>query len=482
MGADKAAELGPLPSTIAGMCSGTCLPRGLAAALLSFALAACSGCSGGARDLAPPNVVVVCIDTVRADHTSLHGYDRPTTPNLERIAANGLVLGHHFANASWTKPSVASIITGLHPSAHGSRVGQFSAKKKQQFVEVLADANVTMAEVFRDEGYHTVAHVTNYNMLARFGYDQGYEEYQFVEGATGDQKVNGSDREAVEFALEALRSADRPVFAWVHMMSVHQYIAPEDERPFAAGPGEVTPVDEDATAFGRVRNYDTIEAAVADYDNAIRYTDKLVGELYDTLRAEHPNTILVVTSDHGEEFYEHGGFEHASTLYNEMLRVPAILTGPGVPVGRTAGITDSIDLLPTLYELCTGELEAGMFRGQTVVANGELVDGKPATFAEQHHRGPYRRFALVQEGQKLIRSERKKNGKVSRELFDEPFAIEGADRSSEADPELIERFEAHIDLLHKAAKAHHDRHVGDTATEELSEEDIAALRALGYVE
>lgn len=447
--------------------------------LVALCLLALTACSQASR----PNVVVVCIDTVRADHTSLYGYERQTTPNFERIAERGLVLGRHFANASWTKPSVASIITGLHPSAHGSRVGQFSTKKdKPQFVEMLSQQHQTMAEVFREEGYQTVAHVTNYNMLGRFGYDQGYDTYKFVGGATGDNRVNGSDREAVEFALEALENAEGPLFAWVHMMSVHQYIAPEPYRRFTADPENRTPIDRDATAHGRVRNYEILEDAVADYDNSILYTDALVGELYGTLQSHFPNTILLVISDHGEEFYDHGGFEHGSTLYNEMLLVPALLVGPGVPVGRVDGITDSLDLLPTLYDLALGDIEPGLFAGQSVVRGGSPTTGKGSSFAEQHHRGPYQRYAVVEEaGTKLIRSERKKNGAVFFELFDDGFEIEGRDTSKSA-PGEVQRLEADIESLRDGAEAHYQTFVGETETTELRPEDLESLKAIGYVE
>ena len=446
---------------------------------LAAAAAACSQPAEPADGL--PNVVVVCIDTVRADHTSLYGYERPTTPNLERIAAEGLVLGRHFANAPWTKPSVASIITGLHPSAHGSRVGQFT-EAEDQFVEVLSDENLTMAEVFQAAGYLTLAHVTNYNMLGRFGYDQGYDEYRFVEEATGDTKVNAADRAAVKFALEALEAEEGPVFAWVHMMSVHQYIAPPRYQRFHAPEGELTRIDEDAIAYGRVQEYDTVEGAVADYDNAILFTDALVGRLFDTIREEHPNTILLVTSDHGEEFYDHGGFEHASTLYNEMLLVPAVLWGPGVPTGRIEGITDSIDLLPTLVELATGRPAEGPFPGVSVLDGGAPGNGKPATFAEQHHRSPYQRYSIVEDGAKLIRNERKRTGVVTYQLFRDAFAIEGKAAGPRKAPELRERLSEVIDLMRRAAEAHHAEHVGDTETEALSPEDLAELKALGYVE
>ena len=136
----------------------------------------------------------------------------------------------------------------------------------------------------------------------------------------------------------------------------------------------------------------------------------------------------------------------------------------------------------TLYELATGELEEGMFRGRSVLEGGQATAGKPATFAEQHHRGPYQRYSVVEDGAKLIRSERKKNGKVSFEFYENGFEIEQVEGRADPDPGALERLEASMDLLRRAAKAHYDRFIGDTETESLTPEDLAELQALGYVE
>ena len=134
------------------------------------------------------------------------------------------------------------------------------------------------------------------------------------------------------------------------MMGVHQYFAPEEFLRFE--PDGATPVDMTTPGARRVEQFETIENSVAQYDNSILFDDDLVGQIYDRIVEQHPNTILIVTSDHGEEFMDHGAWEHCSTLYNEMLKVPLLMVGPGVPEGvRVDGITDSLDLFPSILAL-----------------------------------------------------------------------------------------------------------------------------------
>ena len=129
-------------------------------------------------------------------------------------------------------------------------------------------------------------------------------------------------------------------------MAVHQYESPPAARLFTSKAR--TPIALDARQRWRVEKYGSLEKAVDAYDNAVVFTDRLVGELFNAIAARFPDTLLIVTSDHGEEFFDHGGYEHGLTLYNEVLWVPCVLWGPGVPRGEVAEVTDSLDLLPTI--------------------------------------------------------------------------------------------------------------------------------------
>ncbi len=313
-----------------------------------------------------PNVVFILIDTLRADHCSVYGYHRETTPHMKRIAQTGLKLENHFVNAPWTKPSTASIFSGLHPTAHGSRTGQFEDLEKDNtsFVEVLKPEVETMAEILKANGYSTHAFITNYHLTPEFGYAQGYDHYHFDAYGADRDVVCGKDKELLEGAVKALQNNNgKPKFIWCHLMSVHAYRFPPGFGKFQAH--RFTPIPVDAKQPEVVENYNSLEQVIADYDNSIRYTDHLVGTFFDYILAHAPHTIFIVTSDHGEEFYEHGGFEHARTLYNEILKVPCVIWGPGVPTGVYTGLSDSIDLMPTVLENLGISVNKDL-RGQTL--------------------------------------------------------------------------------------------------------------------
>lgn len=450
----------------------------------------CLGCGTDAASGPgqPPDIVVVCIDTLRADHTSLHGYERATTPALERMAAEGLWLTHHLANSSWTKPSVASMLTGLPPTTHGSRTGQFvhpsSGRDARPEIEVLSERLFTLPEVLSEHGYFTCAHVTNYNMVARFGYAQGYDEYRFEDDATDERVVHRSDQEAIEFAKQRLRTHQGPVFAWVHLMSVHQYASPPTGRLFRSRAR--SPVAGGAVASQRLEPYEWVEQAVDDYDDAVRACDQLVGELWDWMRVNRPNSILIVTSDHGEEFGEHDGFEHGSTLYGEQLHVPLVIAGAGVPAQRMDELTDSLDLFPTVLSLAGIELEDQRLPGRALIENGATTGGKRLSFAEQHARGPWRRVSAVGLAQadagKLIRSWRKLDGSEEVQYFTDAFGGELANEYASGDPETMRALWQALEAYQTEAAAEFDRRVGTRVTTTLDASEVDVFQGLGYAD
>ncbi|MCP3919533.1 MAG: sulfatase [bacterium] len=426
--------------------------------------------------------VVVCIDTLRADHTSVYGYERDTTPHLARIAADGLVLRSHYANATWTKPSVASMLTGLHPTAHGSREGQFinpRRDRESRAVDALSDKHDTLAEVFGEAGYVTGAHVTNINMLPKFGYAQGYDDYNFVRDATAVDHVNASDREAIAYARRNLADARKPQFVWVHIMSVHQYTSPAPSRPFACE--AKTPIDRDAPAHGRVRDYEFLEDAVTDYDNSIHFVDGLVGELFDFVQNEVPNTVLCVTSDHGEEFYEHGGFEYGTTVYDEMVRIPGVFHGPLVPRGEVAGFSDSLDLFPSLLAIA-GVTDAAerLPHGQRLFEGGVPSPGKEPVFAEQHDRTAHRRHTGLDGSGKFIRRQHKKTGEERFEFYSEAGRIEGENEFAGLPEGDSERYRGRLSDFESQARRWFEKYVGVLDRSTVGLRDFEAFRSLGY--
>ena len=432
-----------------------------------------------------PNVVIILVDTLRADHCSLYGYRRNTTPNLKRIAAKGLKLENHFANSPWTKPSVASIITGLLPTAHGSRIGQFEdlKEKKSPLVEVLNPGVKTLAETLKENGYSTHAFLSNWHLTPKFGYAQGYDDYYLqadwhFEGGVWklDKKLMHSTAEV----LEKNKEKGKPVFIWCHLMSVHDYCSPTDSDKFL--PERSTPIPKDAAQIRRVKDYDSIEKAVCDYDASILYVDRLVGELFDFIVTHAPNTIFIVTSDHGEEFYEHGGFDHSRTLYNEILRVPGVIWGPGVPTGVMTHMSDSIDLLPTILTYLGIDVDSDLKGSALFRGNNICREKEKEVFAEQHHFGHYKRFTLIRDGKKMIINRHKKTGEEIFEFYGDALDIEKKNIFDSMGREMVKQFKQIINRYKKENILYFKRKIGKRQYKNLDKEDIQRLRSLGYIE
>ncbi len=336
--------------------------------------------------------------------------------------------------------------------------------------ESISPKLLTMGEILQQAGYKTKAFVRNYHLTPEFGYDHGYDEYHFVPGKHDDAAT-------MRACIDALRGESDPVFVWCHLMAVHDYKSPRELHKFK--PDGATPINRKAPQSGRVKAYKHLEDVVAAYDNSILFDDSLIGELFDSVKRKDPETVIAVTSDHGEEFYEHGGFEHVHTLYNELLRVPLVLWGPGVPPGNVEGLTDSIDVLPTLLQVLGIETEH-QFPGKAFADPAEWRQGKAESFSEQHHRGPFRRYALIRGETKLILSINKRNGKRRLEFYRDRRAIERNNVIDEVDEAKIAEILVSIEQRRGQADEYFKQVVG-SSFKFLDEYDIEHLRSLGYV-
>ena len=296
--------------------------------------------------------MVVVIDTLRADHLSLHGYARPTSPRLDALAAEGLWFDRAYAQSGWTLASFASLLTGLYPHQHlVSRDGCLPDRFGR-----MAPATRTLAEGLREEGYTTAAWMNNTFLAPEFGLQDGFDVYDY-RGATNDVHRTGSETVAAGLAwLDGLEAGQRS-FVMLHFMEPHlDYAPPADiHGTFATGPRpEVLAYPKNPNPFTLVQQgkleLDAEGRAYlqALYDEEILAADRALGELIDGLKARgrYDDTLLVVTADHGEEFWEHGVFEHGHDLWSELTRVPLVVHGPGVPAaGKVETIVEHVDLV-----------------------------------------------------------------------------------------------------------------------------------------
>jgi arylsulfatase A-like enzyme len=382
---------------------------------LFLAAAACGACSRASE--APPNVLLISLDTLRADHLSAYGYERETSPHIDALAAAGVLFEEAVSTTSWTLPAHLSLFTGLSVSGHGicdERLWQPDVSGSAE----LPLRGTQLAELLRGAGYATAGFYTWKYLEPRFGLGAGFDVYERLGLSVFShpewskrfeelRKAGKSDeirawmaespelfdeqrptaREAVDRALAWLdqRPAERPFFLFVHLFDIHDdYVppAPFDARftdPGYQGPingRNVTSPDSPVHAGMEARD---LAQLIALYDGEIAWVDSQVGRILERLEelGLREDTLVVLTSDHGEEFFEHGGKTHRAQLYKESVHVPLILSWPGsLPAGRRVdGPAGIVDVLPTVTALCgvrTPENLSG--RDLAAVARGEVAN------------------------------------------------------------------------------------------------------------
>jgi len=365
---------------------------GISLAALGLGGANCGG--PGDATAPPPDVLLVLVDTLRKDHVGTYGYARETTPALDAVAAEGLVFENAVAQSSWTRPSVVSLFTSqyhsrFHPDLY-LRDGE-----EWKFTETLGDGALTLAEIFAANGYRTVSVVTNMLLHEHFNLVQGFEERVYENKAPADWVV---DR-----ALERLEAGgdgdDRPVFLYLHFMDPHAPLAPPepyatmfptlDGRPHRPAHAEKFPFADFATPQAlRSRGFRVYRSHVlALYDGTIRFVDAELGRLVERLRerGRWERTLFAFLSDHGEAFWDRPllekrlglhsflkedrfGVGHGHTLFPELVEVPLVLAGPGLPEGRVPQQVRLLDVAPTLLGLAGATHPGFEPRGVNLVA------------------------------------------------------------------------------------------------------------------
>jgi arylsulfatase A-like enzyme len=322
-----------------------------------------------------PNIVLYVIDTLRADHLGCYGYPRDTSPRLDAFAAGAIRFTHAVAQASWTRPATASILTGLLPLHH-------RAIEPEDGIDPQVP---TLAELLHAAGYATAAFVVNPVVAPAFGFGRGFDRFRsYPDVASWPTLFLPADR-VVGRVAAWLRHAPRPFFAYVHVADPHEpYVPPlRHRRRLSRRVGSFTPDALIASQhqcpsclhdqrWHRPVSLDPAAVAVLEslYDGEIAFTDEAFGRLIESLHDQHrlEDTLVVVTADHGEEFLDHRGLTHGQTLYREVLHVPLLVRLPG---GRGGGRTDArpaeqVDIAPTILD-AAGVPAAARFDGESLL-------------------------------------------------------------------------------------------------------------------
>jgi arylsulfatase A-like enzyme len=359
------------------MAAGPHAPRAAAPALLGTLAAAAllggAGCGPGR-----PNVIVVMIDTLRADRVGVLGGRRGLTPFLDSLGAAGVVFPNAYSTSSWTNPAVASLFTSRYPSQH--RVTTFESR--------LAEAEVTLGERLRAAGWRGLGMVGNFRLTRALGFAQGFDVWfsRLLARKTTTQQlaqdtIRYYDRHVARFFWRRWK----PLLLYLHPMEPHApYDPPPDARRAVAG--TPAPATSEAEAMAKVISItrwnelspDEVACVTSLYDAEVAALDARLRRLFTRMRARGllDHAIVVVTADHGEEFGEHGGFQHGRALYEESVRVPLIMTGPGLPAGRVVRDEVSlVDVTPTVLALL-GLPPEPRFEGRSLLSR--LDDDEPA--------------------------------------------------------------------------------------------------------
>ncbi len=301
-------------------------------ALLAAVAIAFAGCArAAAPPVRPPNVVIVLLDAVRADHLPFYGYPRDTAPFLTSLAARGVVFDRAFSASGWTSPATASLFTSLYPFQHGVIWNIRRMRESQfRFSRVPEDAE-TIAEAMKKAGYATFAVSDNVSASALGGFDAGFDRFQ----GGSDASASAVNRQVKEWRSEL--ASGKPYFLYLHYMDAHEPYLPQQGFDGFLKDGLMPNPRRDFMAA---------------YDSEIRLQDAKVQGLFEQFHWD-TNTIVIVTSDHGEGFHDHGLVGHANSLYNELLRVPLLVfsSAAAFPAARIATPVGHVDVLPTLREI-----------------------------------------------------------------------------------------------------------------------------------
>jgi len=454
--------------------AGHTAPRRTLFAVIVAAVSTAGGCAPrDASSAAPPNILLLIVDCLRADRVGADDpYPRAVSTQLDTLVEDGTSFTRAFSQSSWTRPSLPTILTGLYPSEHG--LGAFLQEGEQVSGSSLSPAAVTAAEALRALGYATALFGQQNQLAPKFGLDQGFDAY--------DHKASRAARIHDRFLGWLDQEPKRPFFAYLHYLELHwPYCPPPDARGlFTAGyQGRPLCADwrrlRDEIRSGEVvLSAAEIEGLRGQYDEELYALDGEVGSLVERMRERGlwDETLVVLTSDHGEEFFEHGGMAHGTTLHDELIHVPLVVKAPRSWEATAGAKVDALvelrDLLPTFLDA------AGATRAGDAAARSLLPWIRGSGGA------PRRDFVVAELGDSIaVRTAEHKlivDRGASPRLYDLTQDAGETRDVAALHPDVVARLEGHLRRWRAALSPIPP---GD---ETLDDETVEGLRALGYLE
>jgi arylsulfatase A-like enzyme len=462
-----------------------------AAALLQRVSGRSSARSPGASGSDRPSILFILVDTLRADYLGSYGFNGDISPNLDRLAAASIRFENCSSQAPWTKPSIASLFTSLYPGVHGvtNHDGMFWGDWTPGMeAGKLPEPALTLAEIMQKSGYRTAAFIANPLLAPGYGFEQGFDSYEVYE-------VEDMSRILTDSAIRWMDSdaTDKPFFAYLHFMNVHgPYRAPEadylamKDSPSLGTDKQLSDKEYDAISdylkrvpWAEAPEVKQLRTWRARYAAGVREFDRNFLPFLEEITHSGllDETLLVLTSDHGEELAEHGGWDHGHSLFEHQLRIPLLIRMPeGKGGGReVANVVSLVDLLPTLLTLAGIEHPDGL-QGHDIsalLADGAVGDGSEASFSTATSDRPG------------LHSVRTRQHKLITDLDSGEVYLFDFENDSGEQQNIAEREPGPATRLHERLRLHLEQMAshGSLATEvaPISEEMSEQLRKLGYV-
>jgi arylsulfatase A-like enzyme len=350
------------------------------------------------RTLDGPNVLIITIDALRRDHLSCYSDEYVRTPNIDEFAGRSLLFNNAFTNSPWTVPSMYTMLTSSYPSVHGADLTHRGN-----------DNLITLAQILKAHGYSTEAYVANHVLYAELGFDRGFERYvefgeptslgwmrrstvyHFIKYVNNKAQSVFGDNDTTKWLTEVLVSRlsatrERPFFIWAHYLDPHSPLTPPAEYidGKAAFVEDALALSEKTKTFGSsadMREEDR-DLALALYGAEVKYVDRSVGKVLSVIEDNGllEDTIVIITADHGEEFFEHGRYGHGKTHYFEVTAVPLIIYAPDIEPRVREEPAALVDLVPSLVHYVSPETDAGFSGVNLFQERSEVTEGGRGRF------------------------------------------------------------------------------------------------------
>lgn len=289
------------------------------------------------------NLIFILADSLRSDHLNCYNYHRAISPNVDQLAREGILFRNSLAQSCWTKPSLASILTANHPSSIG--------------VTGMNDAIIpnimTAAEILKKEGFYTVAFIANPYAGRENGFAQGFDEYHTIFPSNPLLYKTNADDLNLEIFTWLEKNRNKKFFLFIFYMDPHTpYAPPEPYDRLFSPESRIMEINQEEMPSSPSEDY--IRTVIDLYDGEIRFLDHEIGRLFGKLKSLGlwKKSVVALSSDHGEEFFDHSGWRHGDSLYEEQIRVPLIIKGPGLPEGiEVQTAVQQTEIFPTLFDM-----------------------------------------------------------------------------------------------------------------------------------